>query len=42
METLEFLLDEVMLQMDMLADAAMETYSLVRECALLSARAMRE
>ena len=32
-ETLEFLTDEVMLQMGMLADAAMETYSLVRDCA---------
>ena len=41
-ETLEFLTEEVMLQMGMLADAAMETYSLVRECALLSAWALRE
>ena len=36
-ETLEFLTEEVMLQMGMLADAAMDTYSLVRECALISA-----
>ena len=42
METLEFLTEEVMLQMGMLADAAMEAYSLVRECALLSAWALRE
>ena len=41
-ETLEFLTEEVMLQMGMLADAAMETFSLVRECALLSAWALRE
>ena len=41
-ETLELLTEEVMLQMGMLADAAMETYSLVRECALLSAWALRE
>ena len=42
LEILEFLIEEVMLRTGMLADAAMETYSLVRECALLSAWALRE
>ena len=42
METLEFLNEEVMHQMGMLADAAMETHALVRECALLRAWALRE
>ncbi len=41
-ETLEFLTEEVMLQMGMLADAAMETFHLVRESALLSVWALRE
>ena len=34
--TLEFLSEEVMLQLGMLADAAMQTFNLVRECDSLS------
>ena len=35
--TLNFLSEEVMLQLGMLADAAMQTFNLVRECDILSA-----